>query len=68
MENEVMLGLRKLGGISISLFKKKFNKDIFEEFNIKYALDQGMIEISDDFIYIPEDKIYVMNEIINTII
>lgn len=68
MENEIMLGLRKLNGISISAFKKKFDKDIFEEFNIKYAIDKGLLIQDDDAVFIPEDKIYIMNEIINMII
>lgn len=68
MENEVILGLRKLEGISISKFKSKFKKDIYDVFNIKEALDKNLLCLKDDYLYIPESKIYVMNEIINMII
>ena len=38
MENEVILGLRKLKGISISKYKEKYDKDIREVFNITKAI------------------------------
>ena len=68
MENEVILGLRKLKGISISEFKKRFDKNIFDVFNIDTAINKGYLINKDDYLYIPEDKIYVMNEIINIVL
>jgi oxygen-independent coproporphyrinogen-3 oxidase len=68
MENEVILGLRKLEGISITKFKSKYNKNIYDVFKIKEAIDKNYLCLKDDYIYIPENKIYVMNEIINMII
>lgn len=67
MENEVILGLRKLKGISISKFKEKYEKDIKEVFKIENALKMKYLEQKGDYLYIPEDKIYIMNEIINMI-
>lgn len=67
MENEIILGLRKLQGVSISKFKTKYEKDIKEVFKINEAINKGLLKESGDYIYIPEDKIYVMNEIINMI-
>lgn len=67
MENEVILGLRKLKGISISKFKEKYEKDIQEVFKIENALKMKYLEQNGDYLYIPEDKIYIMNEIINMI-
>jgi oxygen-independent coproporphyrinogen-3 oxidase len=43
MENELILGLRKLKGISISNFEKRFNKDIFEVFKITEAIEKGYL-------------------------
>lgn len=68
MENELILGLRKLKGISISNFEKRFNKDIFEVFKITEAIEKGYLVKEKDNIYIPEEKLYVMNEILNNII
>ena len=67
MENQVILGLRKLKGISISEFKEKYDKDIKEVFNIEKALKLSYLEQKGDYLFIPEDKIYIMNEIINII-
>ena len=76
MENEIILGLRKLEGINICEFKKKYNLDIFEWFpniNRVLKLKKGLLEYkevdeSHKYLFIPEKKIYIMNEIINMII
>ena len=67
IENELILGLRKLNGVNIEEFKKKFNKDIFKEFKLDEAIKKGYLINKDGQIYIKEDKIYIMNEIINMI-
>ena len=67
MENELILGLRKLEGISIKKFKTKFDKDVFKVFKLDEAIEKGYLVNEGDRIYIPENKIYVMNEIINMI-
>ena len=67
MENEVILGLRKLEGISISNFNEKFDVDIKKVFKIDNAIKQKYITEKDGYLFIPEDKIYIMNEIINMI-
>ena len=67
MENELILGLRKLEGINIEKFKLKYERDIFDAFDIKDALDKKYLVIKNGYLFIPEDKIYLMNEIINMI-
>lgn len=67
MENEIILGFRKLKGISIEDFQNRFDMDIFEAFSFEDAISKGYIINKDGYLYIPEDKIYVMNEIINMI-
>lgn len=69
MENELMLGLRKIDGISISKFRSKFGIDVLDAFpKIRVAITNKYMEISDDMLYIVSDKIYVMNEILNMIL
>ena len=69
MENELMLGLRKIDGISVSKFKSKFGIDVIDAFpKIRIAIDKKYMELSDDMLYIVSDKIYVMNEILNLIL
>ena len=67
MENELILGLRKLDGINMREFYNKYDKDIFKEFKIEEALRKGYLDSKGEMLYIPESKIYVMNEIINMI-
>ena len=68
MENEVILGLRKLEGINIVDFFNKYKINIQEEFNITPLLKNGLLKIKDNNIYISEEKIYIMNTILNEIL
>ena len=68
MENEVILGLRKLEGINIVDFFNKYKINIQEEFNITPLLKNGLLKIKDNNIYIPEEKIYIMNSILTEIL
>ena len=67
MENELILGLRKLDGVSISEFNNRFERDIFKVFKLDDAISKGYLKEVNGRIFIPENKIYVMNEIINMI-
>ena len=68
MENELILGLRKLSGINIYNFYEKFNENIQDVFYLKDAVREGLLKLEDKNLMISEDKIYIMNEIINSII
>ena len=68
MENEVILGLRKLKGINIKHFFDKYQVNIQDEFNITSLMREKMLILKDNYLYIPENKIYIMNEIINKMI
>jgi oxygen-independent coproporphyrinogen-3 oxidase len=75
IENELILGLRKLSGVNIVDFKNKFDIDILEAFpkikdivnSKKELLEYRIVDEEHKYIYIPEKKIYIMNEIINMI-
>lgn len=64
MENEMILGLRKLEGLSISNFEKKYHKKIEDVFDIKELLKERKLIINQDYIKINKDYIYVSNEIL----
>lgn len=68
MENEIILGLRKLEGINVKDFFDKFNVNIQDEFNIIPLIKERMLVLDNEFIKINEDKIYIMNEIINRVL
>ncbi len=67
MENELILGLRLLDGINVEHFNNKFKYNIFKVFKINEAIEKGFLIYKNDILKIPEDKIYIMNEIINSI-
>jgi len=68
MENQVILGLRKLEGIDIVEFFNKYNTNIQDEFNITSLLREGYLVLKDKRLLIPEKHIYIMNEILNKIL
>ena len=64
MENELILGLRKIEGVNIKDFFKKYKINIQEVFPIKPLLENKDLIYKDGYISISPDKIYVMNEIL----
>ena len=68
MEHEMMLGLRKMEGISLKDFKEKFGVEMSDVFPITPLLKNGDLKCKKGRIYIPMEKIYVMNEILEKMI
>lgn len=64
MENEMILGLRKLKGVNLKEFKEKFNIDIKEKFNIDKLIKEEKLIIKDNYIYINPRYIYLSNDIL----
>lgn len=64
MENEMILGLRKLEGVNIKKFEKKYHCKVDEVFDIKDLLKNNKLEIIDDFIRINEKYLYTSNDIL----
>lgn len=63
-ENEIMLGLRKLKGIDLEKIKTKFELDLLENKTILSLIKSNYLVLKDNFLSIPENKIYLMNEIL----
>lgn len=64
MDNELMLGLRKIEGINIDSFNQKFSVNIYDEYPIKDLLNNKELKLKKGYIFIPLDKLYIMNEIL----
>jgi oxygen-independent coproporphyrinogen III oxidase len=65
IENEMMLGLRKIKGINKKHFKNKYNEDIYKMFPIINEKIKNNDLIDDgETIYINQDKLYISNEIL----
>lgn len=57
----MMLGLRKLSGISLDEYENKFHSSPFHDFNLSHLMKDCLLEIHDNFLRIKEDKILLGN-------
>jgi len=64
MDNELVVGLRKLKGINIIEFEKKYNVKIEDVYPIHAMIKHGYLKIKKDYLFIPAESIYIMNEIL----
>lgn len=64
MENEIILGFRKLRGINKKDFLRKFSKDIYSVFDINKYIIKGMLVDDGENIFINPKYIYVSNNIL----
>ncbi len=63
-ENELMLGFRKIQGISLQEFYDKYQVNIQDAFPIKPLLKNKDLIYKDGYVFINPDKLYIMNEIL----
>ena len=64
IKDEVMLNLRMIKGINKKEFKIKYNLSFEDAFNYKKLILDDILEETDEYIFIPYDKLFVSNEII----
>ena len=64
MENEVMLGLRKIQGINLQQFFDKFEVNLQDVFPIKPLVKNNDLIYRKGYIFINPERIYTMNEIV----
>ena len=64
MSEFMIMGLRKTDGISVTDFKKRFNKNIFSEFNIDKFLSCGLLIHDSDRLFLSDHGLDVSNSIL----
>lgn len=64
MEYEMILGLRKIDGVDINLFKEKYGINIDEAFKIGEFLKEGKLIKENGKLKISEDYLYLSNDIL----
>ena len=64
IENEFILGLRKVTGISKKEFKTKYNKEICDIIVVKKLVENGKLIDNGEYVYILKDLLYVSNFIL----
>ena len=67
MENEIMLGLRKLDGINLNIFRDRYGKDIEEVFDIDELIKGNYLVKDNNYLRINKKYMYISNEIISRI-
>ena len=66
---EIMLGLRKTKGINVINFNTKYNCDIYNKYpNINFLINNNFLVFDNEYLFIPKDKLYISNTIINKIL
>ena len=64
MENELILGFRKLEGLNLEAFYNKFGENMQEVFPIQPLVNSGDLIFKNGNVFINPKKLYVMNEIL----
>lgn len=64
MENEIMLGLRKINGLNLDTFKRKYHIALEEVYNISSLLEDGYLIKENNNLKINKEYIYISNEIL----
>lgn len=64
MEYEIILNLRKCTGISLRLFYQKYGVCLSDVYDYSSLIVSNCLKEEDDFLFIPEEKWYISNEII----
>jgi len=64
MEYEIILNLRLKEGLNLIKFYDKYSIELDKVYNYKKLIDKKLLFLKDNNLYIPEDKLYVSNEII----
>lgn len=64
IEYEVLLNLRLKKGINLNEFFNKYNINLIDVYNYSNLINNNLLELNDNSLRIPEDKLYVSNEII----
>ena len=64
IEYEIILNLRKSTGIDLLSFHDNYGVNLFDMYDYSSLVDDGLLVLFDDMLYIPEEKWYISNEII----
>jgi len=64
LQNEFILGLRKVKGINVNDFKEKYGFDILDILVVKKLLDDGKLILEKSNIFINPKYLYLSNEIL----
>ena len=61
---ELILGFRKTKGINIEEFRKEYNRDIKDLYNVRELVDDKKLIIENGYIFVNSKYLYIENEIL----
>jgi len=64
ISNTIILGLRKINGINIDEFNTRFDTSLLDLYNIRELINDGKLVVRDNRLFIPEEYIYIANDIL----
>lgn len=64
MQNEMILGLRKRKGVSLSHFKAEYGLSIFEAFHLKELIESKQLIVEGDYLFIAPLFLFTSNNIL----
>ena len=64
MYDEIMLGLRKMKGINLKEFEKKYGVKFEDKYDIDSLIKNKELIIKDGFVFISPKYLYLINEIL----
>ena len=64
IEYEIILGLRLLKGIDLNYFEEKYQRPLSYYYDYHKLVEECFLQVKNRYLSIPEDKIYVSNEIL----
>ena len=64
ISNSIILGLRKINGINIIEFNKKYNTNIIDLYNIKELIKEKKLTLKNNQLFISKKYFYTSNDIL----
>ena len=64
IDYEIILNLRLKDGIDLKLFKDKYKVELKDIYNYDELVNNKLLKLNNNHLYIPEDKLYISNNII----
>ena len=64
IDYEIILNLRLKDGIDLKLFKDKYKVELKDIYNYDELVNNKLLILNNNHLYIPEDKLYISNNII----
>ena len=64
ISNSIILGLRKINGIDIKEFNKRYHTDLLNLYNIKKLIREKKLIVDSGFLYINSKYLYISNDIL----